>query len=116
MKLFLGWILIIALLSSGCAGLSRGCASCNAETFGSDWIVVQYNAYGEPMNAWKLEDVSISNEDKSDGIYWKDTNTGHLVHISGWYNRIQVNGRKFDEAASLVGIKIDHITNGKYQK
>jgi hypothetical protein len=31
------WLLLLA----GCAGVSRDCSSCNAEHFGSDWIIVK---------------------------------------------------------------------------
>lgn len=106
------WLLVVAL--AGCASLNRGCSSWNAEQFGSDWIVVQYKFDGNPINCWTLRDVSITNETGSDGIYWKDTSTGHLVHISGWYNRVQVKGERFDEAAVLLGVVAKKCGNGVY--
>ena len=75
------------LLLGGCASLNRGCSSWRAESFGGDWVVVQFRMDGSAFNCWKLENVSITNEGHSDGIYWKDSATSHLVHISGWYNR-----------------------------
>jgi hypothetical protein len=99
----------------GCAGFSRSCSSFSAGTFGSNWIIVQYDYKGNPINCWKLQNVSVSNERNSDGIYWKDS-SGHLVHISGWYNRIQVEGDRYEEAAKLVGVELSKITNGKYGK
>jgi hypothetical protein len=101
------------LLLCGCAGYQRSCASNIAQTFGGDWIVVQYKATGEPINCWKLENTSISNEEHSDGIYWLGPN-GHLVHISGWYNRVQVGGGNFDTASKLVGVDMNFCKNGKY--
>jgi len=97
----------------GCAGYQRGCASGIAQTFGGDWVVVQYKADGNPINCWKLENTSISNEEHSDGIYWLET-SGHLVHISGWYNRVQVKGSDFDAAAKLVGVDMKYCKDGKY--
>lgn len=112
-KLYILWIAII-IFCSGCAGISRGCSSCNATQFGSDWIIVQYDVYGNPFNAWKLQGESVTNESSSDGIYWKDTKTGHLVHISGWYNRVQVENGRFEEACELTGVKLEYVKNGRY--
>lgn len=86
---------IALLLLAGCAGIDRGCSSCVAENFSSDWVIVQYKFDGNPFNCWKLNNVSVTNEQNSDGIYWKDSLTGHLVHISGWYNRVQVENSNF---------------------
>jgi len=96
----------------GCAGIDRDCSSCNASNFGADWIVVQYGFDGTPINCWKLSGTAISNEDKSDGIFW--TGHGHLVHISGWYNRIQVDGGRFEEAAKLIGVDLSRCNDGVY--
>jgi hypothetical protein len=106
----------IALMLSltGCASFSRGMSSFSASNFGSNWIVVQYKFDGTPINCWKLHDAAITNETGSDGIFWKDTATGHLVHISGWYNRVQVSGDGYEEAARLVGVDIAACGNGKY--
>ncbi len=109
------FFIFILLFFAGCAGLGRGCSSWQANNFGSDWIIVQYKFDGTPINCWKLNDVSVTNETNSDGIYWKDE-SGHLVHISGWYNRVQVQGGRYEEAAKLVGVDINLIGNGKYPK
>lgn len=110
---FPAFVLLLAL--TGCAGASRSCSSTWAESVGADWIVVQYAYNGDPINCWKLQNVSITNEEHSDGIYWKE-GSGHLVHISGWYNRVQVDGGRYDEAAKLLGVEVPKITNGKYVK
>jgi hypothetical protein len=118
MKQIIAWSIVAILfvaMAGGCAGLSRGCSSCNAGAFGSDWVIVQYDYQGQPINAWKLVGVSVANEDASDGIYWKDNATGHLVHISGWYSRVQVSGGDFDGAARLLGVELSKVHNGKYQ-
>lgn len=109
-------ITFLLLMCVGCAGMQRGCSSFKAENFGSDWIVVQYNCDEDPINAWKLKNVSITNESASDGIYWVDDATSHLVHISGWYNRVQVQGGRYEEAAKLLSVDLSKITNGKYIK
>ena len=101
------------LLLAGCAGTSRGCASCNAENFGADWIVVQYRMDGSPVNCWQLRSTSIVNEPHSDGIYWQTPN-GHLVHVSGWYNRVQVIG-SFESAAKEVGVDLASCPGGRYE-
>lgn len=106
-------ILLAAFLTTGCAGASRDCSSANAGSFGADWIVVQYQANGTPMNCWKLENTAMDNEPHSDGIYWLDPK-GHLVHISGWYNRVQVERRSWEEAATAIGVDLSRCKNGKY--
>lgn len=106
--------LILLVLVAGCAGLGRSCSSWQAQSFGSDWLIVQYASSGEPINCWWLTNESVSNEQASDGIYWKQT--GHLVHISGWYNRVQVGSGGFEEAAKLVGVSLPSCVNGRYQK
>ncbi len=102
-----------ALLLVGCAGFNRGCSSFNAQAFGSDWLIVQYSTSGEPINCWQPRNVSVSNEDRSDGIYWAEG--GHLVHISGWYNRVQVSAGRYADAAKLVGVDLNKCVGGKYQ-
>ena len=106
--------LCVLVVLSGCAGTARSCSSFSAESFGADWIVVQYRTDGTPLNCWKLKNASITNEQGSDGIYWKDPESGHLVHISGWYNRVQVTGNNYEEAARLVGVDMGACGNGKY--
>lgn len=107
------WLLVLML--AGCAGLSRSCSSCNAGAFGSDWIVVQYSTSGYPINCWKLSNAAISNEAQTDGIYWQDPQNSNLVHISGWYNRVQVELGDFTGAARSIGIDLSKCTSGKYQ-
>lgn len=111
-----GALILSALAVTGCASLNRGCSSWTAESFGGDWVVVQYKFDGTPINCWKLKNVSITNESGSDGIYWKDTVTGHLVHIAGWYNRVQVTGGHYGDAAALIGVEDAKCGNGKYPR
>jgi hypothetical protein len=131
-------VLIILMLGlTACQGLDRGVSSFTASSFGANWIVVQYRFDGEPMNCWKLTDAAIENEAASDGIYWKDPSSGNLVHISGWYNRVQVTDKivtetrkarglevgptkterhepEFEQAARLVGVDASLCGNGIY--
>ncbi|MBI2043987.1 hypothetical protein HYT24_01335 [Candidatus Pacearchaeota archaeon] len=100
------------LLLGGCAGLERSCSTFNAEEFGADWIIAQYDTNGKPYNCWKLDDVSVKDE-QGGGIHWLDQD-GHLVHIGGWYNRVQVERKAFDQAARLVGVELSKCVNGKY--
>lgn len=73
--------LIIATLLTGCAGVSRDCSSCNASSFGSDWVVVQYRADGSPLNCWELRNTPISNEQGTDGIFWQDPQGAPRPHL-----------------------------------
>lgn len=108
------WLYLVLFLMTSCAGFNRGCASCNAGAFGSDWIVVQYKMDGTPINCWRLHDTSVSNEQQTDGIYWLDPESNHLVHISGWYNRVQIKNANFESAAKLIGIDLNKCQNGRY--
>lgn len=95
----------LALLLGGCAGLDRGCSAWGAENFGSDWIIVQHAYDGRLIHCWALRDVSVANESASDGIYWTST-TGNLVHIGGWYTRVQVADGNFKTAAADIGVDL----------
>lgn len=104
--------LLLSVALVGCAGVERSCSSCNASSFGGDWIVVQFGASGAPFNCWKLSHVSVDNEPHTDGIYWQDGQ--HLVHVSGWYNRVQVEGGRWEEAAGKVGVVLAACRGGAY--
>jgi hypothetical protein len=93
--------------------MERGCSSWGAENFGADWIVVQFDMMGKPFNCWILEGKSVTNEPASDGIYWTDV-SGNLVHISGWYNRVQVNNGSWAKAAKSLGVDRNLCKGGKY--
>jgi len=99
------WLLSMTMLV-GCAGMSRECSSWGAGTFGSNWVIVQYANDGRLIKCWRLSSVSVSNEEHSDGIYWKSPD-GHLVHISGWYNRVQVDGGDWAGAAKELDINLE---------
>ncbi len=108
------WVLVLfSLMIAGCDGFTRGCQSRIAQDFGADWIIVQYNNNGEPVLCWVLDDESVANEATSDGIYWSQD--GHLVHISGWYNRVQVKDSNWTNAAISVGVDLTRCKNGVYQ-
>ncbi len=99
------WVLLLVLFA-GCAGTARSCSSCSADNFGADWVVVQYDFQGRPFRCWALQNQSITNEPQSDGIYWLSDH-GNLVHISGLYNRVQVENSRWDEAFAEVGLTQD---------
>src|SRR3989344_6487246 len=103
---------LTAATIAGCAGLERSCASGCAETFAADWVVTQYDCNGKPINCWQLKNTSITNESTSDGIYWLDQQSSNLVHISGWYNRVQVNKNNWKEAAEAVGVSLERCVGG----
>lgn len=106
------WLGLIFVLS-GCAGLDRGCSSCTAQQFGADWIIVQYSANGDPMNCWQERNVGVTNESQSDGVYWVSKG-GHLIHIAGWYNRVQVDRGDFAGAARSIGVDLARCVGGRY--
>ncbi len=116
MKRTLALLALMMFGITGCAGIQRDVSSYFAKNTGADWIVVQYAYDGRPINCWKLDNVAIDNEEQSDGIFWKESHGGHLVHISGWYNRVQVSGGRYGEAADLLGIELDKIGDGKYPR
>lgn len=102
---------LLPLLLSGCAGTSRQCSSSCAESYGSDWLVAQYGYDGKPINCYKLPATSIGNEPNSDGIYWEDPH-GNLVHISGWYERVQVERAQWKEAARSLRVDVATCQGG----
>lgn len=91
------------LLLVGCAGTMRECSSCTAQSLGADWVIVQVDMTGKAFRCWKLEGASVANEERSDGIWWQSPE-GHLVHISGLYNRVQVSGGDWDSAYRELGL------------
>jgi hypothetical protein len=96
------FVLMFAMV--GCAGIERSCSSCMAQSLGSDWIVVELREMdGTPYRCWQLKDTSISNEEGSDGIYWV-TDDGNLVHVSGSYDRVQVENGQWDEAFAEINM------------
>lgn len=96
------WLLLFVLFVS-CAGTARSCSACGAESFGSDWVIVQQDMSGRPTHCWLLHDTSVANEDHSDGIYWQSRD-GHLVHLSNLYVRVQVANGDFDGALRELGL------------
>lgn len=94
---------LLFLAFAGCASASRGCASCNADNFGADWVVVQMDNDGRPYRCWELHDVSVASE-SGDGVYWKDADSGNLIHISGHFNRVQVVGDNWNHAYHTLGL------------
>lgn len=107
--------LIVGLfLLFGCASTERSCAAGCANDLGADWVIVQFGMDGKPFNCWKLRNVSVANEESSDGIYWFNDDND-LVHISGWYNMVQVNGGNYDRAAKSLGVEAHLCKNGAYE-
>jgi hypothetical protein len=98
---------VLLFFLGACAGTQRGCASCAATEMGADWVVVQMDMNGHAFRCWRLNSVSIANEPQSDGIYWLDSESGNLVHISGLYNRVQVVDDHWDHAYHELGLTQD---------
>ncbi len=98
-------VICVFLFLTGCSGFLRQCSSWGASAFGSDWLIIQYNMNGGALKCWRLKDVSVQNEHNSDGIYWQASD-GHLVHISGWYNRVQVSSGDWTGAAKALSVNL----------
>lgn len=102
------WLAPILFLISACPGVERGCTSCMAKEFGADWVVVELTeAGGKPYRCWELRGASVENERASDGIYWKDTVSDNLVHVSGSYDYVQVVGGDWDSAYAELNLTKD---------
>ena len=101
---------LLALVSCG-KGQQRTNAVVNADYYGEDWIVAQDNASKEVYRCWTLHNVSIANEEHSDGIHWLD-NSNNIVHISGWYNRITVSNSNWELAAKQIDVDLKKCHNG----
>ena len=106
-------VALVALLTTGCASTYKGCAQFGASAFGSDWIVVQYAQDGTPFHCWKLRGASVTGTEGG-SVDWQDTSNGHLVHLTGWENRVQVVRGDFQTAAKLVGVDADRCGSGVY--
>lgn len=100
-----------AVLLLGCASTERECAQCGTEIHGADWLIVQLKADGEIRNCWQLHDLAVTNEPHSDGVWW--VAGGEQVHISGWYNYVQV--ANWNTAAATLGVNLAQCTGGRYQ-
>lgn len=105
--------LVLAALLCGCAGISKSCSQFGASVGGSDWIVVQFDQTGRPFNCWKLRGAAVDNSEGGN-VDWQDPTNGHLVHITGWENRVQVKDGNFASAARLVGVDEAQCNNGVY--
>lgn len=92
------------LALTACDGAMRSCSSNIATSFGGDWVVVELTeAEGIPYRCWMLRDVSLSSEQGSDGIYWQ-AEEGHLVHVAGSYDFVQVRNGNWDAALAEINM------------
>ena len=105
MKKLVPLLLALPLALTGCKGLQRNLAVVGASTFGADWVIAQDNMEGNVARCWIIRNQSVDNEGNSDGIHWLDQTTGHLIHISGWYNRVQVSHGDFSRAGHFIGVE-----------
>lgn len=98
---------LMLLSLTACDGFMRSCSSGIATEFGGDWVVVELTeAGGLPYRCWMLSDVSLSSEEGSDGIYWQ-AEEGHLVHVAGSYDFVQVQGGDWERALSEINMTKD---------
>jgi hypothetical protein len=112
-KLRTAIFILLLCVGPGCAGFGRQWSAGCAENFGADWIIIKSRMDGTTYRCWKLHNTSVTNEGNSDGIYWKDEG-GHLVHVSGWYDRVQVFHDDYDGAAQLLGVDAAKCGHGAY--
>lgn len=105
-KSFLVIASVVSLFSlTSCKGYDRQMAVANADNYGADWIVAQDSYDGHVYRCWKLHDTSVATEEHSEGIHWLD-NSGHIVHISGWYNRVSVSNSNWEDAAKQIDVDL----------
>lgn len=97
------WV-FVAFLSTGCAGTMRKCDMACSSEMGANWLVVQRDNAGKTVRCWKLYDVSIGDSAEVDGIYWQAVD-GSIVHITGWFDRVQVES-SWDKAAALLDVDL----------
>lgn len=104
-----------ALLLTGCASFNRSCSSSITQTFGGDWMIAQVGMDGRVFNCWKLHNISLTTDAHGGGeIQWLDPETGHLIHVNGWHNQVQVSGGNWDTAAHELGVDPTRCTHGRY--
>ena len=120
------WLFVaFCIFMVSCASIDRGCSSCYAVNVGADWVVVELTEVnGTPYRCWQLEGVALSSENGSDGIYWKDTVSGNLIHVSGSYDYVQVvRGNWYDafkqinmteEACRVVHNRVYDANSNRY--
>lgn len=103
------------LLITGCASFNRSCSSSVTQTFGGDWMITQVGMDGTPFNCWKLNNISLTTDDNGGGeIQWLDQETGHLIHINGWHNQVQVAHGDWAGAARELGVNEAQCRHGRY--
>lgn len=107
------WIVVACVLTAGCAGMQKSCAQFSNSTSGSDWIVVQYAGDGRAFHCWKLR-WAVVESTQGGNVDWQDRQSGHLVHLTGWENRVQVGGGDFAGAAKLLGVDAGQCDSGTY--
>ena len=113
MKISLFVAAFISLFLSACSGCGRWFSNGVASNFGADWVIVQYAAQGNPINCWKLRDVSVDNESGSDGIQWIIPGVG-MMHLAGWYARIMVDDGSYAATFKYLGLNVDSCPGGRY--
>lgn len=113
-RILFQWLLAIVALTIGCAGCQRSCSAYCANQLGSDWVVVQYDYAGNPVQCWKVNGDSVQQE--SDGVYWRDGKTGVIIHISGWFNYVQATNNQYDLACKTLGVDCNRCLDGVYER
>jgi len=104
-------LVFLLVLLGGCAYLDRGCSSCGATAFGADWVVVELTEAGaKPYRCWELKNTTITSETNSDGIYWKDSSSSNLIHVSGSYDYVQVKNGNWADAFKQLNLTRDSCT------
>jgi hypothetical protein len=115
MKLHTTTVISIIVVLVVASFITFNVASYMTRSESSDWIVVQYGCNGSPINAWKLQGVKVVDDGYSDGIYWHNEDGG-ITQIAGFHLRTQVRDGRFSETAEALGIELNRIQNGKYNR
>ena len=123
-------ILLIALFLvtlSGCSATNTtnttsASASASVSEGKFNWIIVQYSANGDPVYAWVVKNsddkilhyyASAYSSFSTAQFRWTSPE-GHWVFSFTNHTTVRVKDDKFEEAAKLVGVEYEKITNGRY--
>lgn len=107
-------VLFALILLGGCEAFDRGCASATKEGLGADWIIVQFDTDGIPINCWRLENTWVAGQSHAPNTYWWRSVAGHDITVTGWVNRVKVADKRWESAAYELGVDVLRCTSGKY--
>jgi len=85
-------VIFIVVYLIGISRIHTWYSTWRASTYGANWLVIERANNGAVLNYWELRKTTIMSEKGSDGIFFPDKD-GLMVHLSGKYIYIEVNGK-----------------------